>query len=340
MVLQSSGLISCSNISLEFMGVSNIQINLSDYYTNALSKYTTGVVGLPVIGNTMYLSSFYNKSCISGVSLFTTVGNTSWTIPNGVNMISAVCIGAGASGTIIGPSTSTGMRTVGGGGGGALAYVNKIRVIPGTIFTITVGAAGLNGTSGGDSYITNNIGQIIVNAGGGKAGQYMFGSTSNTALGGAGGTVLIGSGGNGGSGGTVTTVTAGYINYGGGGGAGGYSGNGGIGGNATGAGGMSAGTGGGGGGGWGGRTIYSPSSTPAVATLGGGTGAFGIGNNGLASTAANIAGSNGSINTGTTIAYGAGAGGKSTGSSQGGPGCVRIIYGTQSSFPSTNVGGL
>jgi hypothetical protein len=334
MVLQSSGTIYFNDISKEFLGVSNLQNNLSNYYTNAPSNYTTGVVGLPSIGTTLYASTFYGKSCKIGAKLFTTVGNNSWTIPNGVNMISAVCIGGGGGARVV--VATTGSRSIGGGGGGALAYINNVRVTPGTSFTITVGGGG-NQANGGDSYITNNIQNIIVRAGGGKLGAYISSAGSNSALGGAGGTVLIGSGGNGGNGGSVVNGFTGYANYGEGGGAGGYTGNGGNGGNRDG-GGRTAGSGGGGGGGWGAQAIYT-NSTVGAASLGGGTCLYGQGINGAASTGLNINGSPGSTDTGGTglIAYGNGSGGRASGTSKGGDGAVIIVYGTSCYYPSTNV---
>ena len=339
MALQSSGQIKFSDISLQFLGVSNVQTNLGSYYTNSTSLFTTGVSGLPTIGNPIKFTNFYSKSCILGSIVFTTIGNTSWTVPDGVNMISAVCIGGGGGATVA--VSTTGCRSIGGGGGGALAYINKIRVTPRTIFTIKVGDKGINGnsttsTAGGDSFITTNTANIIVHAGGGQPGGYISSDSANSTLGGNGGTVLVGFGGNGGKGADIGNGYQGYANYGGGGGAGGYTGNGGNGGNRDG-GGTTGGQGGGGGGGWGAQSIYT-NSTVGAATSGGGTAIFGLGNNGLASTGANINGGNGSTNRATAlIAYGGGAGGRASGTPTPGQGVVRIVYGTKSFFPSTNL---
>jgi hypothetical protein len=60
MVLPSSGYISLSNIQTEFGGTAPIYF--SEYYTNAVSGYTTGVSGLPVTGNQMFLSQFHGKA--------------------------------------------------------------------------------------------------------------------------------------------------------------------------------------------------------------------------------------------------------------------------------------
>lgn len=61
MVLQSSNIIGLNDITYEFLGNSNITSYISNFYTNSSSNYTTGVIGLPLIGNTLYFSTFYNK---------------------------------------------------------------------------------------------------------------------------------------------------------------------------------------------------------------------------------------------------------------------------------------
>ncbi len=60
MVLPSSGYISFSNIQVEFGGQNPIFI--SEYYSNSTSNYTTGVGGIPTIGNAITLSNFFGKS--------------------------------------------------------------------------------------------------------------------------------------------------------------------------------------------------------------------------------------------------------------------------------------
>lgn len=338
MVLQANGIISISNIKNEFFGNITKKTSISNYYRNF-----TNVINLPLTNNRISFSTFYNVKCILGDIIFTNIGNSSWIVPNGVNMISVICIGGGGSGFVINSSsiiyTPAGnvIHSAGGGGGGALAYIKYISVNPGSIFTITVGSNGSNGTSGEDSYITNNIGVVLVRAGGGKGGKLTSSSTIATADGGAGGTVIVGNGGNGGNGGTVSTSTSYHANYGGGGGAGGYNGNGGNGGDRLGTN-RTNGAGGGGGGGWGARSINGFSDIVngnGIATRGGGTAIYGRGNDGLASSSENVNGFNGSTNikTGLSI-YGYGSGARSTGTSIAGQGVVRIIYGTNTVFIS------
>lgn len=147
----------------------------------------------------------------------TFTSSTTWTCPAGVTSIQAEAYGAGGGGGYGG-----GTNKYGGGGGGGGGYSNNsaITVIPGTVYTITVGTAGAAGTSG------------TPNGGAGTASTATFGVTTITANGGGGGNSYSnsgtgGSGGsgttrNGGSGGTGTTGGSG-----GGGGCAGTTGNGG-----------------------------------------------------------------------------------------------------------------
>ena len=71
-------------------------------------------------------------------------GSYSWVCPPGVTSVSIVCIGGGASGS----AGSAGR----GGGGGACAYKNNITVVPGTSYSLQVGAGGQNSLNGGESW--------------------------------------------------------------------------------------------------------------------------------------------------------------------------------------------
>lgn len=291
--------------------------------------------------------------------VYSTPGSYLWRAPIGVTNISVICIGGGGGGRWGAGATGT----IGGSGGGALAWLSNFTVIPNNLYTVVVGQAGTNDTSvtgttvrtgvgatpGGDSYF-NDVDTCF--AGGGKLG------TNNS--GGSGGTYTVSNitgtsgGGNGGSGGS------GLSNFygGGGGGAGGYSAAGGNGGNGNGSAGLASNGGGGGGGGGANQTGGGGG--------GGGVGIYGAGANGAGGntsgtvTAGGGGGSNGSDGTsGTTTAsivatsagngglYGGGAGGvvwnnstppetKGTGSA----GVVRIFWGSGRAFPSTNTGYL
>ena len=242
-------------------------------------------------------------------------GTYTWTCPPGVTSVCVVCIGGGAS--VAGPNWSSQA-----GGGGGLGWKNDIAVSPGSNYTVVVGHGGnLYGgsTAGGESYFISS-GTVRGGPGSGTSGGGWTGDN----------------GGNGGTGGQY-----------GGGGAGGYTGNGG-GESASGAGGGAAGGGG-----------YS--STYGGAS-GGGTGPFGQGASGSArgSGGPGMGGSGGEDgmmgeNAWTSLGvvgdrhgglYGGGGGGTGTtqyggsGINRGARGCVRIIWGTGRSFPSTGTGDM
>lgn len=248
-----------------------------------------------------------SKHIAYGEKTFTSVGNTTWNVPEGVTAVSIVCIGGGG-----------GQNSTTGGGGGALAYVNAASVTPGEALTITVGAAGTTG-SGGASLVKNAATTTLVQANGG----------SNA---GTGGTVATGTGFAGGAGGSGGAGSRG----GGGGGAGGFAGIGGSGGaGASGGTSGSTGTGGSGGGGQGTGTSNSAGSK------GGGVGIeLGQGINGTGDTSG-AGGGAGSIPFYNSLgSYGGGAGGNGGGGAQ--QGVVKIIwyyptFGATRSFPATKI---
>lgn len=219
-----------------------------------------------------------------------------FTVPAGCFSISAVCIGRGGAGATGGEN---------GCGGAGLAYISSLAVTPGEILTITI----------------DNFYAGLATA----EGHYMRGYSPNAGSpSGAPGTLsgarfssaVTRTGGNGGN------------NFGGGGG--GCAGYGGNGGNGHGSVVPTAGAGGGGGGG------YGSSGSDGG---GGGTGIYGQGANGAAGTSGSKGGKAGSGggDGGTPAggAYGGGAGANSsvTTRSKGG---VRIIYGPNRAYPSTN----
>lgn len=252
-----------------------------------------------------------------GQQEFTTPGTYTFVAPFGFTSVSVVAVGGGGCGG------ST------GGGGGALAWGN-VTTTPGQSYTVIVGQAGQSNTSIGASGGYSSFGPNLILAGGG------YGALVKGGIG-VGGDVRIGDGGGNG----------GYSNTGGGGGAAGYSGNGG---NAETFSGLA---GNGGGGGAGGRTRYEGKGGGGVGIYGEGTsGAGGVGNY-LASGFTGQGGSGGQPPTnidqgyGQTVGssgyqYGGGGGGSlwyagfphSTG--WGAKGAVRVIWGSNRYYPSTN----
>lgn len=265
----------------------------------------------------------------NGQQLWNNPGTYTWVCPAGVNFVNALAIGGGG-GALRFLSTYTYGQ---GGGGGGLGWLNNIPVIPGNSYTVVVGVGGTGvtttstttrGGNGGDSYF---ISAATVSGKGGQGGGY--------SLRAPGGSYVGDGGGNGGYGGTSNGSTV----CGGGGGAGGYTGSGGDGGIYSGAyTSATAGVGGGGGGGG-----YSGGANGGG---GGGTGAYGVGTNGAAGAGYNTAtnalrGGGGSSGIGgTATAVGGLFGGGSTAGQatydSGVGGCVRLIWGPNRAFPSTN----
>ena len=273
-------------------------------------------------------------------------GSYTFTVPSGVTSISAVAVGAGGGGGRGSTTISIYGESGGGGGGGALAYANDISVSPGDVLYIEIGSGGSTGQPGADGgdTILKKINGVDINgndtyeemlvAGGGKGGTtHMTHAQSSGAGGQPSGTEKDG-GGNGGLGGGRSFWTN---NGGGGGGAGGYSGNGGIGKaiHQT----ETAGSGGAGGGGF---------ALETTTGLGGGVGLYGEGSNGSAGTSSSIHGGSGSglseysgNSNDIPDQYGAGGFGsprKSYSGSKGADGALRIIWGANRAFPTSDVG--
>jgi len=243
---------------------------------------------------------------------FTTVGITTWQVPSGVTQISIFAVGGGAGGT-----TDTVGQGLLGGAGGNTAY-RTISVVPGSTYTVVVGAGGTGGNStvaagfGGVSFVSTNSdpNNAVCLAWGGGSGSAMF---TNQQF-------EIGESGKGGNG----------VGLGSGGGAGGYAGSGG---NAHSSSGVS-GNNGGGGGGAGGNY-----NTGQNGGSGGGVGIRGRGANGQGGSSNAGEPANGSAGSGGTgILYGGGGAGlapPATTGQAGGQGAVRIIWGRGRGYPSS-----
>ncbi len=211
------------------------------------------------------------------VTSFTTAGFHSFTPPAGLRTVAVACWGGGGAGFDGGTSGG------GSGGGGGAYAASTITVVPGTLYTIFVGAGGLtSGASGATSTFATTtvvappgdggtgaitpvgaggrgttLGVGTVRANGGPGGQGIDDGTHDGG-GGGGGAAGAGSSGLGVTGGTGANALGGATDTGGAGGdgnpviggAGGSAGNGGNGG----AGGTNTSGGGGGGGGDNGAT--------------------------------------------------------------------------------------
>jgi len=289
-------------------------------------------------------SPYLNLNVVpAGEALFTTTNTTiNWNVPAGVTEIACVVIGGGGGGSAS-TLSSNGVSGAGGGGGGL--HWRNLTVAAGDLLQIYVGAGGTGGTSAGNnnatsgtlSRILNASSSYLLRANGGTRGSYNVSSTGSVS----GGATYFGTyGGGGGTGGGGRNGANGN-GGGGGGGAGGYSGNGGLGGYYN-----SVGTGGAGGAGGGGGACNG--FTGAVTAGGGGTMPYGEGTSGAVATSNNtgsqtaIQGFQGSPVSGTLASQvygGGGTGAEDDSGSAGGsgdPGVVRIIWGTDRQFPSTN----
>ncbi len=160
-------------------GVSN---TTASYAITASYAFTASYA----ISSSNALTASYISLDVSGlpiqfVSDLTMAGTYLWTVPSGVTKLSVICVGAGGGGGSNGYNNGSG---AGGGGSGGMAVSPVFTVVPGTVYTIVVGASvaqtdGVDSsfspisTTGKDGPITSIIGY------GGKAGV--------SAQGGAGG---------------------------------------------------------------------------------------------------------------------------------------------------------
>jgi hypothetical protein len=173
--------------------------------------------------NSGVVSTTQSTLAIVGQAQFISAGTFNWTAPSGVTSVSVVCVGAGGYG----------QDNLGGGGGG-LGWKNNISVTPGQSYQVVVGAGRLGqGLSGAVNTTSHFINTSTVRGGGGSQGIPQTGGAPGGTFTGDGG----GNGGNGSntaSGGSGGGGTGGYSgNGGGGGGSSGNGGGGGGGGNDT-----------------------------------------------------------------------------------------------------------
>ena len=141
----------------------------------------------------------------------------SFTPPTGVTSVTVECWGGGGHG-----STQSSNGQGGGGGGGAYAR-STLTVVPGTPYTVTVGAGSTSVAAGGDSWF-NTAGTILAKGGSSVANNTAAGAAGGTAAasigttkfsGGAGATSTTNSGGGGSSAGTAATGANGAVTAGG-----------------------------------------------------------------------------------------------------------------------------
>lgn len=182
-----------------------------------------------------------------------TAGTNSWTVPLGVETVSAVLVGGGGGG---------GSKLGGGGGGGQVVDSTTVPLIltPGTTYSLSIGNGGATrgvistysagGTNGGATSITSSGFSVRALGGGGAAGDYQsaFSYADNTGWSTGGEGMQL----NWSSGVSITSVNANNFPV------GGASFKGGMGGRTSGT--WGGGGGGGGAGGAGGNAFYNSST--------------------------------------------------------------------------------
>ncbi len=147
-------------------------------------------------GNASWQTASVGGSGLNAIQTFTSSG--SWTAPAGVTKADVKVWGAGGGGGSAGNCSGAG---AGGGGGGFAESI--VTVVPGTAYTITIGAGGTAGTSGNNNATAggNSSFSTLVTANGGALGPNDCNATiAFTAGGSASGDISI-TGGEGGVGG-------------------------------------------------------------------------------------------------------------------------------------------
>lgn len=297
------------------------------FYLPFSNTASTTTLGYDYSGNSNNWTT-NNISLTTGTAIqsFTNTGTTSWTAPTGVTSVNYLVVAGGGSG-----GSNHG---AGGGAGGMLT--GTLTVVPGTSYTVTVGAGGAAtaygsaGNNGGNSVFGS-----ITSTGGGAGGSSSSGGGSNGGSGG-GATAfspynLYGTGipGQGNNGGTSSSNETTHREAGGGGGAGA------VGGNSN----LSTGAAGNGGAG-----LASSISGSSVTYAGGGGGGCSAGfTTGTGGSGGGGNGANGSSNGGNGTANTGGGGGGGGGVSpatggNGGSGIVILSWtsGTTSTYDSMN----
>ena len=166
--------------------------------TSDLTTVGTYAVGVSNIGTTTASSSTISYSVSNSVvTPITSTGNGTWTCPAGVHAITVETWGAGGYGGGVSEGASNQYTNAGGGAGGSYVKAN-VAVSPGTVYKLTVGAAGAavygTGSTGGSSFFGNSTAGVgtdaVVLATGGAGGTAGtgIGTTSAETGGFAGGT--------------------------------------------------------------------------------------------------------------------------------------------------------
>jgi hypothetical protein len=121
------------------------------------------------------------------VQSFTSVGTSTWTVPEGITSVSTLVIAGGGGGA---GSNTTGSGPRGGGGAGGFIWRPHIAVTPGSNITVTVGAGGAGGTGSGEVNGVsgeNSVFGSLIAIGGGGGGTYINAANAGFSGGSGGG---------------------------------------------------------------------------------------------------------------------------------------------------------
>ncbi len=323
-------------------------VTLARYSTESIEGLAANLVLRANWGNYEFRSdgsNYYKTSASSNRATMTWNATTSFTIPAGVTNLDLTGRGGsgagGGGGGGGGGSTSAGAAGGAGGGqgGSVVSSRNIVSVVPGTSYTVTVGAGGTAGTSGAGAAANAAGAAGSVGGNGGTGGTTSFGTLASW-YGGTGGTASYNGNGN------LSTAGSGSASYGG---IGNYivTGSSGSGGTANvagsaggavylttpngntltagGAGGAAGGTNGGGGGGGTGVSVPADGSsqTPTAGGAGGASGAAGGAAPAVNASANGVGGTGGGGGGGGgTLASTGSAGGAGAAGGAGSPGYV------------------
>ena len=157
--------------------------------------------------------SYLPNNQVYTILVFSTIGTTGWKAPPLTPGVAYLVVGGGGGG-------GNGYDTGGGGGGGAgMVITGTLSVVPGTYYTVTVGAGG-NGNAGaggaaGAGLASELSGSSVtygVGGAGAKGNTAVTGAngSDNTGNGGGGGSNISGAAGAGGTGGSGIVIIAFY----------------------------------------------------------------------------------------------------------------------------------
>ena len=146
MTMQSSGALTLNEVNLELRNESLSAVSLGDARVRSLANKSSGAISF---------SDFYNRNFdIKGQSNYTDGGLYTFTVPEKITSISAVCVGGGGSGFGSGDGGV-------GGGGGALAWDAAISTTPNEDLTVISGKGGVAGSYGSNSGTSGDASWII-----------------------------------------------------------------------------------------------------------------------------------------------------------------------------------